>query len=228
MYADSVGEPSKESLLWKRGSAGPRLIVLSVAEWSKAAFCKAHMANTISASIFKKAKLPLTSKAGGVWAQATCQMENVAVRLGNKCFPECPWCALIWGYALVELQEQKLLRYFQEPRHYSPYSEVGGSRDILNSKRASYKRGGGAPWALLRAGLRDCALWELSQAWTLRFEGSASPQRLRVSRWKQNGKELQGPESKEKYGRNTKSELYFTLRRTKQSILWPWIYLLTS
>lgn len=62
---------------------------MAAAERRKAAFCKAHMAKTISASIFKKAKLPLTSKAGGVWAEATCQMENVAGRLGNECFPEC-------------------------------------------------------------------------------------------------------------------------------------------
>lgn len=116
-----------------------------MAEGRKAAFCDAHMANTISASIFKKAKLSLTSKAGGVWAEATYQMENVAGRVGNKCFPECSRFALIWGYLLVELQEQKLLRYFQKLRHYSPHSEVGGSKYILDSKRASYKRGGSAP-----------------------------------------------------------------------------------
>lgn len=111
----------------------------------------------------------------------------------------------------MELQEQKLLRSFQEPSHYSPYSEVGRSRYILNSKRASYKRGGRAPGA----GLRGWPSGSCHRHGAPHSEGPASPQRLRVSRWKQDGKELQGPERKEKYCRNTKSELCFTLRRTK-------------
>lgn len=66
---------------------------------------------------------------------------QVGKQMFSRMLVICPYLGLLIG----ELQEQKLLRYFQEPRRYSPYSVVGGSRDILDSKRAGYKRGGGVP-----------------------------------------------------------------------------------
>lgn len=79
---------------------------------------KLNFANIIFASIFKKAKFPLTSEAGGLrgaWGlrpSVKCCSGKFSGKLGNKCFPERSWFALIWGYLSTEQQEPKTRRHF--------------------------------------------------------------------------------------------------------------------
>lgn len=56
---------------------------LSATERRKTKFCKVDFANIIFASIFKKAKLPLTSKAGGL--RGSCGLRPHVKWFSGKC-----------------------------------------------------------------------------------------------------------------------------------------------
>lgn len=207
-------------------SAGPRLIIQSAAKGRKAEFCKADFANITFASVFEKAKLPLTSKAVGLWgmcglSQSACpvpwwKMQQAGWKTNVfKMLMFCPYFGiLIRGTARTENEEtfpgtQTLFTlqwnwWQQRLILESTEGELQGSSFILR--------------AFLGVGFRDCMLCEFLQAlWDVAvyLEGSAPPPRLRANKqvWNTLGKELWDPE---KYCKNTKNDSYvFIIRWTK-------------
>lgn len=101
----------------------------------RAEFCKADFGKIIFASIFKKAKLALTSKAGGLCGPCGLRPQvkhfsgSCRGQVGKQVFSRmlllCPYL----GILTVDLQGQKIRRYFQEPTPCSLYSDLGGDRD---------------------------------------------------------------------------------------------------
>lgn len=85
---------------------------LSVTETRKAKSCKVDFANLIFASIFKKAKLPLTSKAGGLRGSCglrphvKCFSGKCGGQVGKQIFSRmlmiCPCLGILGGTARIK------------------------------------------------------------------------------------------------------------------------------